>query len=229
MIPLDFEKYTNSKLYVVFEFLYKIIFINIFWFVTTVFGLGIFTFMPAVITGYILIASVQHEREFPIFKAFFTIFKKVYIKSQKLFISLGILGVILVFNINFFYQSFLINPSFFHSIGLLLTVVFFIGYIFTCLYTPLIAIHFPRLSVKDTIKLSLLTSVGMLFHTILMIVIIIGLVFLMLSFPAFFPLLPIGAFSLTAYFFLLITRGKFYKMTKGKQPLLVTDFVEEIK
>lgn len=224
-MPLDFEKYTNSKLYLFFDYLYKLIFINLFWFMATLIGLGVFTFMPAVITSYILLASVQHEQEFPLFRSFIIIFKKIYLRSQKLFLVLTFLGFILIFNLNFFYKQFITEPTSFNFIGLLITFFLFVGMVFTFLYTPMIAIYFPKLSVKDTLKLSLLSSIGMLFHTLLLVGIIVLLTLLILRFPIFFPLLPLCSFSLIAYFFLFITREKLFQLTKGTKPLLVTDFI----
>ena len=81
---MNFERYVNSKFYHFIEILYKLLIINFLWLIISTIGFVVLTLMPAVIATYVVINSMNHDREFALVKSFFLVFRKEYWRSQKL-------------------------------------------------------------------------------------------------------------------------------------------------
>ena len=122
------DTFTN-KLYAFFNVASYIVFANMLMFFVSIFGLVIFTFMPALVALYIMINSLYFKSNYPIVKSFFKIFKKEYIRSQRIFMALLIMGLIIGFDIYFFYTK--IDGSFINLILMWLFIFLALVYALT--------------------------------------------------------------------------------------------------
>jgi uncharacterized membrane protein YesL len=220
---MDFERYANSKLYAIFDFIYKLMFINILWFLLSLFGLFILTLAPATIAMYLLINSMINRQEFPIFRSFIKIFKREFFKSQKILGIILLLGLIIYFDISFFYQGILEIGNLFHWFGFWFSVVLILFYSFTLVHLLPIYIYFPHLNASKIVKYAFLMSMSLPIQTITVIlinVIIFGIIYFI---PSFISFIPILAFAVIAYLSLNVFKAKYVVLAKDSQPLDVTD------
>lgn len=75
--------------------LYKLIVVNTLFIGFNIIGVGVLSFMPALIAMFVIVQTIQKEEEYPLLKSFWNVFKKEYLKSQVVFIILLLIGGIL--------------------------------------------------------------------------------------------------------------------------------------
>jgi|SRR5690554_2071349 len=218
------KKTFSDKLYIFFNILTYIVFANLLMFVTSIFGLVFFTLMPALVALYIMINSLYFKSEYPILKTFFLIFRKEYVRSQKLFMILLIVGFLIGFDIYYFYTR--IDG---HVINLVFMLVFILlAVIFVLILTHVfpVYIYFPKLNVFETLKMAFLLSLTNLAHSLLYIIGFIATFFLLFYIPLLTALIPIGFFSLLVYAKSFIMNPNFLRLTKDHRPVLVEDYLD---
>ena len=152
-----FEKYTSSKFFTFFELLYYLIILNILWLFTSFLGFIILTIFPASIAVYLFILHRKEVRDFKFFRTFFTIIKREYIKSQKVFIILFFIGLVLISNLMFYYNNLEVLTTL-HFIGLMMTLLMGLAYLLTWIHIIPVYIFFPELKALQMIKYALLLA-----------------------------------------------------------------------
>ncbi|MDF2698704.1 MAG: hypothetical protein K0Q49_260 [Haloplasmataceae bacterium] len=217
---MNFESFINGKVYEAFNWIFKMLLINLLWLITTVLGLGIFTFMPATIALFILVKSVINNEEVPIIKTFFKIVKKEYIKSQKIFLVLLIIGSIIYFNFKFYLR---IN-SLLTSVGIVIIFMILIFYILICTHICIVYIYYPHVKVFRTFKLAFLISMLYAFKTFLIIAVNVIIGFLLLYFKILFAFAPLIFMSLFAYITLSLLNTNYSKLVKDNEILTVKKY-----
>lgn len=216
------NKTFNDKLYFVFNILFYLVMTNLAMFFLSLIGVVVLTFMPALVALVVIVNSVYFKQEFPVFKTFVKIFLKEYIRSQKIFFALIIIGGIIGFDIYFFYLR--INESFVYLV--FLWVFIFIAILFILMLTHIlhVYIYFPNFSVYETIKMSLLLSVTNLINSIIIIILTFGLFYVIIKIPFLSGLIPIIYFSAIEYAKAFLINNKILNITNDNRPLLVEDY-----
>ncbi len=220
---MDFEKYINSKLHSIFKVVFYLLTLNLIFLFSSILGIVIFTFMPSLIALYIMCNSLLKNKEFPVFKAFFAIFKKEYVKSQKLFLFFVTAGIILYFDLQFFYSR--LDNGLIYIIALWVMALLAVIYVITFINVASVYINLPRLTVYETIKVSLLFSIGNLFHSLLILIISVGFLVLVTYLPFLSSLIILFYFSTIACFTIFILRKKFAKLTNSNESLTIEDYL----
>lgn len=149
---MKFEKLYNSKFYMFFEWIYRLILVNLLFILCSLLGLVIFSIIPAFIAMTTIIKSYSSDTNFPIVKTFWHIFIKHFKQNGYLSLVFLFLFLIFIFNTYFFflgwqeYQA-LINEIIFNFTLVLdgIMIVAFINAIF-------VRVYFPNLNTKKTIK-----------------------------------------------------------------------------
>jgi|SRR5690554_4596167 len=216
------NKTFNDKLYFVLNILFYLVITNLVMFFLSLIGLVVLTFMPALIALVIIVNSVYFKQEFPVLKTFAKIFIKEYVRSQKLFLVLAIIGLIIGFDIHFFYLR--INDNFINLVFLWLFIFIAILFILMLTHVLHVYIYFPNFNTFEIIKMSLLLSITNLINSILIIAITIGLLYLFVRIPFISGFIPIIYFSGIEYIKAFLINNKILKLTNENRPLLVEDY-----
>jgi len=192
---MNFEKVYNSPIYVIFEFLYRLIIINLLFVLTTILGLGVFTVMPAMVSLLILVRSLNHETSFPIVSAFVQAFRKNYKRVFMLSIFYGIIAIVFVFNTLYFYLFLQETNSFIHQIlfyiMLILDAVVFVASVNACF----VYVYFPNLSNKKIIKYSFVLLRAIPIQSVVIFGMILGMIFVAYVMPILIVLILVSLFA----------------------------------
>jgi uncharacterized membrane protein YesL len=190
---MKFEKFFNSRIFSFFERIYNLILLNILTIFFTILGLGIFTFMPAIVSLIIIIRSLKHDTDFPIFSTFFNAFKSNYRRVFLISLFYILLGIICLFNSAFFYTAMIdwqniINIIIFYF-SIIIDVIFLLSFINACF----ILVYFPNLNNK-VIKYSfVLIKIGIVKELIILLM-VIGLYYLFFIAPIMIIFIAISLF-----------------------------------
>lgn len=221
---MEFENYINSKFYAFFEFVSKLIVINLLWFFTSLLGLFVFTIVPATVTSYILIHAHIKGQDFPTSKSFFKVFFSIYWKSQKVALLLLLAGAILVLDIVFFYQRIIANPSMFLMVGLMTSFIIGLMYLFTLIHLGPVFLYFEDLSVLQTLKYAFLFGVGFLFRSAFILLISVATFVIVMMKPILVPLVPTILIAILIYFSLRIVSSRYERLTINRIPRSIHDY-----
>ena len=151
---MDYEKKVNSKLYRFFDFLYKLLIMNLLTFFLSLF---VFTLFPAVVA---LNATIKNDIDEPNpFKSYFSNFKKYFKKS--FFIGILLLVLIAVVGFAFFFYSYN-QPNVEENAKKTMEVIFQMGIVVMVLlgivilmvivHIPLLMVTFESLTCGELIK-----------------------------------------------------------------------------
>lgn len=218
---MSFGEYVNSKFHSLLHLLSDLILINVLWFLVSALGLFVFTIAPATIGMYTVTYSRIMGYDSSIFRGFFRVFKREFWKSQRVFISFLLIGTIIAVDVYYFYMSFTADQSFFHAFGLFVSVILVLLYLLSLIHIGPVYLHFPGLSTFQLVKYALLFSVGFLFHSFLIIIIIALSLALIFCFPNLFTLIPTILVSLNVYLALYIVKGRYLRLIKNPDSLLI--------
>lgn len=206
---MDIEKIAGSKIFLFFDNLAKIMIINLLWFFSTLIGLGIFTIMPASVCVFILVKGIIEENNFPIFTSFWKLFKKEYVRSQKLFFFIVILGCVLYFNVTAYYQKLVSYNSFISSLGYFLTIIFIFLCILALINLFLVYIYFPDFKTFKTFKYAFIFLIIFPFRSLMLLLIYIISFIIFFSFPEILPIFFLFGFAFLVYLTLIILCPKY--------------------
>ncbi|WP_040461924.1 DUF624 domain-containing protein [Haloplasma contractile] len=218
---MNIENIVNSKVYALFDWIYKLLMLNLIWIGFTIGGFVIFSIVPATITVYLILKDTIKGKDVRIFKSFAKIFfSNQYVKSQKLMIILLLFFGIIGFNYYIFANSDILSR--FSSIALIIIgIINYIG-IMTTIHIFPIFIYFPYLTVRKSIKYAFLFSFSLPIQTILMLIILITSLVLGFLLPFYFFLFGISAVVLLH---LYIIRFKYENFNSQGMPLCVENFM----
>ncbi len=223
---MDFERYANSKIYAFFDVLYKLMVINILWFFSTIIGFGILTLFPATVSLFILIHSIIKEKEFPLIKSFWAVFKKEYFRAQKVFLIFGLISIVFYFNLRIYYEQIINQANFISSIGFWITILLIFLFLLTLTQLFFMFLYFPDFKLFKTIKYAFLFALAFPFRSILILLIMgIGLILLMV-FQILIPLSFLLLISMITYLSIKIMTPKYAKILKEKEALTIYDYID---
>ncbi|MFA7076062.1 MAG: hypothetical protein WC152_05270 [Candidatus Izemoplasmatales bacterium] len=218
---MKLEKFYNSMIFRVFDFVYNLVLFNIFFILTFISGLGIFSYMLAFITLVLAIKSLDDGISFSIVKRWVINLKMHFVKALKLsifytlFLGLFIFDV-LFFNIVIQEQNTIIFQVLYY-LFLVLTIVMAFGTI----NAAFVFVYFPHLSVKKIIKYSFMLIQLVPIPALFLIFGIIVSVFLFYVFPI---ILVFIWFSLIFYVYHKLIKKTYLKLVPvNQEPLNITN------
>ena len=191
---MRFEKFFNSKVFIAFEYLYVIIISNLLFVLSFVLGLGIFSFMPALISLVIMLKTHDSTTEFPLLSVYVKSFMKNYWKSMKVFLLFLIGIVVFTFNTVFFYFSLEESDTFFFAISFYMMLILDVVLLFAMINAAFVYVYFPNLSVKKIIKYAFL----LLRVVSIQSLILVPLLIIVIAFGFWIPILAL-LFLVSAY------------------------------
>jgi len=178
-----FEKFVNSKFYAIIELIVKIVWLNLLTLFTTILGLVLFTFGPALLSGVYCAKLIINKYEGPISKVYFKAFKRFFKKGTPIFLIYSIFIALFSFNIYFFIekmnQEFLWIDLILFLITLLLLIIAIPGLI----HSLLIYSCFEKNSIKSLLIDGFKLSMAFILNGILVSIILIGIIALSLVVP----------------------------------------------
>ncbi|MDI9421929.1 MAG: YesL family protein [Bacillota bacterium] len=206
---MSFDADRSGNLRTLLEFLAQLILVNLLWFFVSALGLGIFTLAPATIAMYTLLYRHMRGSAAPTVQGFFGVLKREYWKSQKVFFSVILAGSVLAVDLHYFYVSYLQQPSLLHGCGLFVSLFLVTVYCLSLTQIGPVCIYFPDLSALRTLKYAVLFSLGFLFHSLLIVLLLALSLALILFFPRLWVLVPTILMALNTYLSLLLVHGKY--------------------
>ncbi len=100
-----FERFSNSKFFIICDYIYKFVVLNIFFLCTLLCGLVVFTLIPSLTAYFTVVKGFNKNREFSLIEGYFTIFFHNFKKNVLLSLSYSSMLFIVIFNSIYFYES----------------------------------------------------------------------------------------------------------------------------
>ncbi|MCK0470629.1 YesL family protein [Halalkalibacter sp. APA_J-10(15)] len=149
------KNWTDTPLYTIADWVMKLAYINLLWFLFTFLGLIILGFFPATVAMFtILRQMLLKEDSVPIFKTFLTVIKQEFVRANAVGLMLAVIGYIIY--IDFLYLGTV--DGYLHSILSVVFIVLSIVYGAVCLMIIPVLVHF-ELSFSQYFKHAILFSV----------------------------------------------------------------------
>nr|WP_232345362.1 YesL family protein [Paenactinomyces guangxiensis] len=159
-------------------------YINALWLVFTLAGLGVFGIFPATISMFAVTRKwVMGEEDIPIFRTFWLNYRREFINSQILGFLLVFIGIVLY--VDFYFFS---SPGTIYLIAKLVILSASMMYGLLLLYVFPLFVH-VKLKSWQYLKYSLMLSIYHLFRSLFMLAGCVGIIFFLLTFSGFIPLL----------------------------------------
>lgn len=156
----------NSKFFIAFEWIYRLVVINLF---TLLFICLIFTGIPGIVASHATIKRGLNETS--VLKEYFRNFKKYFWKS--FFVGLILLVVMAIIIYAFCFYSYQEAQWQFDTIafqmGIVVMIMFALVLALLCVHIPLIIITFPRLSVWEIYKTAFYVSFRYFLTTLILL------------------------------------------------------------
>ncbi len=186
------------------EWLFKIILLNLYWFLFSLVGLFLFGLFPATVALFATIRQdLKAEKDdIKLFKTFIGYYKTEFIKSNVLGYLIVIIIGILVFNIRILgnIESSLMNSS----LMIVTYILLGIGVLLAIYIFPLY-VHY-NLSMLGYIKYSAVLLIGKPLQTLTLLLTLAAIGYFFYQFPGFIPVIGI---SLTAYIVMRVAYSSF--------------------
>ncbi|KQL41536.1 hypothetical protein AN960_04200 [Bacillus sp. FJAT-25509] len=174
---------TMGKLFTLCEWVMKLAYVNLLWFLFTIAGLVIFGFFPATVALFTIVRKwIVKETDLPIWRTFLTIFLKEFKSSNKLGLVFILSGIFLVFDV-FYIRT---VEGVFQFILIIPLLIIAAVYLMVSLYIFPLYVHY-EFKLKDYLKNAFFLSVFHFHITLLMLVSLIAIVFLLLYQPGLIP------------------------------------------
>ena len=224
------SKIFNSKAYQVFDYICRVIILNILLIICSFSIFLIFatiyeeldelymwlllvptllTIGPSIVSIFATIKEYEVENSTGTLKEFFKNFKKYYLKTLSASIVLIVFGILLANSLNYFYGMRTIATG--YLIGYIFTLSFILIFIMSFIHLPLSIIYFDDLNLKHHVKLSLIFAFKDLGLTLVLVAILILSIIVCSYFSLYFLLL---GFSLPIYFIVKLTKNKYVKISE---------------
>ena len=224
------SKIFNSKAYQVFDYICRLIILNIlligcsfsiFLIITNIFKdlneiyqlilfiPSAFTLMPSILSVFSVIKSYEVDEATGVFKEYFRNFKKYYLKS--LLLSFVLIVYIILMGNSYSYFDSMKTSGIGNLIGYLLTISFVFISILCFVHLPLTIIYFEDLKLKHYIKLSFIFAFKDLGLTIILTILVMSSIILCYYFNLYLLIL---AFSLTIFLIVKLTKSKYLKISE---------------
>ncbi|QKE74484.1 YesL family protein [Arthrobacter citreus] len=174
---------TMGKLFTICEWIMKLAYVNLLWFLFSIAGLIIFGFFPATVALFTIVRKwILKEADLPIWRTFLAVFLKEFKNANKLGLVFIFSGIFLAFDVFYIrtveglFQFILIVPL------LIITAV----YLMILLYIFPIYVHYD-FKLKEYIKNAFFLSIFHFHITLLMLVSLVAILFLLLYEPGLTP------------------------------------------
>lgn len=138
-----------------FDFLYRLAYLNILWIGFTLLGGVVFGFFPSSVALLSVLRQLIQKKEPNIFSTFWGYYKKEFINSNKIGMIIGIVGFLIVFNLNFLQQ----NPI--NQAPWLVYPMIIIGYMYLLFICYLLASY---ITYEQTLRNHIKNSILIMFY-----------------------------------------------------------------
>ncbi|PGS54452.1 YesL family protein [Bacillus sp. AFS041924] len=174
---------TMGKLFTVCEWIMKLAYVNLLWFLFSIAGLIIFGFFPATVALFTIIRKwILKETDLPIWRTFKTVFLKEFKNSNKLGLVFIFSGIFLVFDV-FYIRT---VEGVFQFILIIPLLIIAAIYLMVLLYIFPIYVHY-EFKLKDYVKNAFFLSIFHFHITLLMLISLVSISILMLYQPGLIP------------------------------------------
>ncbi|WP_203247595.1 YesL family protein [Sporosarcina beigongshangi] len=171
------------------EVITRMAYVNLLWILFTILGLGIFGFMPATVALFTVTRKwVMGDRDIPVFKTFWTTYRKEFFKSTLFGVVLFVIGYIIYIDLAF-------SPT--GGLFTLLRIALFLCgvlYVVLLLYIFPIYVHYDW-SKRLYIKYALLIGISYPHYTFILMAGIVALYYLCISVPGIIPFFSVSLLS----------------------------------
>jgi len=225
---MNFEKYINSRLYQLFNVLYKLVIISLLFFFFSTFTLYVFGIIASGIAAFIIINSSNKDNALPLILTFWLGFKKNYFKALKISLIIFVIAFILIFNTYYFYHLSLESKTMYSFIALYIMIGLDIIAFTTTIMIMLVCVYFPYLKTFNTIKYSIIMLFAFPGAFFMLVGLIIAFLILSYLFWYLIPLFIPGLFFLLVY---LIYNSRLLRLVdeNGILPLDAFDYLNEFR
>ncbi|MGP4038684.1 YesL family protein [Gracilibacillus sp. D59] len=200
------------------EWILKFAFVNVLWICFSLLGLLIFGLFPATISMFAVLRKwIMGETEIPIFRSFWTYFKKDFIKSNVLGLILIPIGYTLYIDFQLLQHA---SDSMWITIISYVVAAIAFMYILTVLYAFPVFVHY-EIPILKVLKTSFLTMIVSPLSTIMMIA---GSVILYFSLRNFLGLSVILGPSLFAFLIMCSAYLSFRNIIQSKSSQVTKEF-----
>jgi uncharacterized membrane protein YesL len=154
-----------NKLMQVFDWIYRLLYLNALWVLFTLTGLLVFGLFPSTVSMFHIAEEwISGNKDLPVFKTFFTKFKEEFIRSQLVGVLLTAAAVLLYFDIQFFFQK---DGMLFYMLRYLMITVGFVFVIMLPFMFPLFVQE--KMPLGEFFKNVLFISITRILHSVIMI------------------------------------------------------------
>ncbi len=181
------------------NFIYRLTILNIITFITIVLGLGIFSFLPALVSLIVLLQYPEEDTIGRMIKLYFRVFKKIYFKAELVFLILASLVVLDAVSIFYFYCWLLESSAFFYVIAYYVVLFVEIYFVLALVNSCFILVYYPHLKLFKVIKYSFNTIVAVMLKMVFIFLLLIGTIYISILFVPALPLISISLFMFCAY------------------------------
>lgn len=154
-----------NKLMQVFDWIYRLLYLNALWVLFTLAGLLVFGLFPSTVSMFHIAKEwLSGNKDFPVFNTFFTKFKEEFIRSQLLGVILVAAAILLYFDIQFFFQK---DGMLFYMLRYLVLTAGFVFVIMLQFIFPLFVQE--KMPLRKFLKNVLFISITRILHSVIMI------------------------------------------------------------
>ncbi|KKI94062.1 hypothetical protein WQ54_00520 [Bacillus sp. SA1-12] len=198
-----------NKLMNIFDWIYRLLYLNALWVLFTIAGLGVFGLFPSTVSMfYVANEWVSGNKDIPVFKTFFIKFKEEFFRSQLLGIILTAAVGLLYFDLQFFFQK---EGTFFFLLRYLMLTV---GFLFVIMVPFMFPLYVQaRLSFGEFFKNVLFMSITRIFQSAVMVV---GCITIFVVFSKFAGLFIFFLGSTLAFWLTWNTKIAFHKIQQKR-------------
>ncbi|HEY8436918.1 MAG TPA: DUF624 domain-containing protein [Haloplasmataceae bacterium] len=161
----NFEKFTNSALYRYGDLLFKLILINL---MVCMVSFLIVTLVPALVSGFECIEYYLEDREAPVVRHFFQTLKKNFKRHALLSLLTLSLGYFFLLMAHAYYVQ--LGKGWFYTLGFGVMIFVLFAYLMLLVQLPMTCVYYPKLKMRDTLKVALYMGLKHPLQTILSIV-----------------------------------------------------------
>lgn len=175
------------------DWVLKLLILNMLWVMFTLLGLIIFGVFPATAALFAVMRKlVMQNDDVNIFQLFWNTYKLEFVKSNVLGAVILTIGAILFVDLYILRQ---LDPSMWNQLLIITVFVLIVVYMAFITYIFPVFVHYDS-NLKGYLKYSIILVIGKPFHTIFMIVCIVGLMYLLWWIPGFIPVFGLSIFAL---------------------------------
>lgn len=198
-----------GSFYVACEWIVRLAFVNILWIGFSLLGLIVFGVFPATVAMFTISRKwIQGETDLPIFRQFWEVYRKEFVKSNLFGLVLSIIGAILVIDLYILYSL----DGIFSQVLFYIFVALTFNFGVMLLYIFQVYVHYD-LKTFQNIKYALIIGMSNPFHTFSMILCLIFLYFALEIAPASLLFLSVAPLSMM---YMIIAYRIFSKIEQKK-------------